>query len=99
MKYINKQFVRWDDLDAFGHVNNARYLTFAQEARFLWSTEEFSSAMRESSLIEMVVARDENDHISTWANDDGIGDHSAGDARPAGTRATTAERALQSRAA
>lgn len=61
MKYLNKQFVRWDDLDAFGHVNNARYLTFAQEARFLWSTEEFSKAMRESSLIEMVVARAEID--------------------------------------
>ena len=61
MKYLNKQFVRWDDLDAFGHVNNARYLTFAQEARFIWSTEEFSKAMRESSLIEMVVARAEID--------------------------------------
>ena len=63
MKYTNKQFVRWDDLDAFGHVNNAKYLTFAQEARFLWSTEEFSTAMRESSLIEMVVARAEVDFI------------------------------------
>ena len=64
MKYINKQFVRWDDLDAFGHVNNARYLTFAQEARFIWSTEEFSTAMRESSLIEMVVARAEIDFVA-----------------------------------
>jgi acyl-CoA thioester hydrolase len=64
MKYVNKQFVRWDDLDAFGHVNNARYLTFAQEARFIWSTEEFSTAMRESSLIEMVVARAEIDFVS-----------------------------------
>jgi acyl-CoA thioester hydrolase len=64
MKYVNKQFVRWDDLDAFGHVNNAKYLTFAQEARFLWSTEEFSKAMRESSLIEMVVARAEIDFVA-----------------------------------
>jgi acyl-CoA thioester hydrolase len=64
MKYLNKQFVRWDDLDAFGHVNNARYLTFAQEARFIWSTEEFSKAMRESSLIEMVVARAEIDFVA-----------------------------------
>jgi acyl-CoA thioester hydrolase len=64
MKYLNKQFVRWDDLDAFGHVNNAKYLTFAQEARFLWSTEEFSKAMRESSLIEMVVARAEIDFVA-----------------------------------
>ena len=63
MKYLSKQFVRWDDLDAFGHVNNAKYLTYAQEARFLWATEEFSAAMRESSLIEMVVARAEADYI------------------------------------
>lgn len=63
MKYISKQFVRWDDLDAFGHVNNAKYLTYVQEARFLWATEEYSAAMRDSSLIEMVVARAEVDYI------------------------------------
>ena len=63
MKYLNKQFVRWDDIDAMGHVNNAKYLTFAQEARFLWATEVFSATMRESSLIEMVVARAEVDFI------------------------------------
>ena len=63
MKFLSKQFVRWDDLDAFGHVNNAKYLTFAQEARFLWATEEYSAAMRDSSLIEMVVARAEVDFI------------------------------------
>jgi acyl-CoA thioester hydrolase len=64
MKYLNKQFVRWDDLDAMGHVNNAKYLTFAQEARFLWATEEFSGAMQETSLIGMVVARAEVDFIA-----------------------------------
>jgi acyl-CoA thioester hydrolase len=63
MKYVSKQFVRWDDLDAFGHVNNAKYLTYVQEARFLWATEEYSAAMRDSSLIEMVVARAEVDYI------------------------------------
>jgi acyl-CoA thioester hydrolase len=64
MKYLNQQFVRWDDLDAMGHVNNAKYLTFAQEARFLWATEEFSGAMQETSLIGMVVARAEIDFIT-----------------------------------
>jgi len=48
MMYTGKQFVRWDDIDAFGHVNNAKYLTYIQEARFLWSP-----------IIEMVVARAE----------------------------------------
>ena len=61
MKYVNKQFVRWDDLDAMAHVNNAKYLTYAQEARFVWSTAVFSSAMNASTLIEMVVARAEVD--------------------------------------
>jgi len=64
MKYLNKQFVRWDDLDAMGHVNNAKYLTFAQEARFLWATEEFSGVMKETSLIGMVVARAEIDFVT-----------------------------------
>jgi acyl-CoA thioester hydrolase len=64
MKFLSKQFVRWDDLDAMGHVNNAKFLTYAQEARFLWATEEFSGAMRETSLIEMVVARAEIDFIA-----------------------------------
>ena len=50
--YTGKQFVRWDDIDALGHVNNAKYLTYIQEARFLWST-----------IIEMVVARAEVDFI------------------------------------
>ncbi len=52
MRFTNKQYVRWDDLDAFGHVNNAKYLTFAQEARFVWA-----------GLIEMVVARAEVDFM------------------------------------
>ena len=53
MRYQSKQNVRWDDLDAFGHVNNAVYLTYAQEARFAWS-----------GILEMVVARAEVDFIA-----------------------------------
>ena len=53
MKYQNKQYVRWGDLDAFGHVNNATYLVYAQEARFAWS-----------KMIELVVARAEVDFIA-----------------------------------
>ncbi len=51
MKFTNKQYVRWDDLDAMGHVNHAKYLTFAQEARF---------AML--GVFSMVVARAEADY-------------------------------------
>ena len=52
MIYTNQQFVRLDDIDAFGHVNNAKYLTYIQEARFLWSP-----------LLEMVVAKAEVDYL------------------------------------
>jgi len=53
MRYLSKQYVRWGDLDAFGHVNNATYLIYAQEARFAWS-----------KMLEMVVARAEVDFIA-----------------------------------
>lgn len=52
MIYTDKQFIRWDDIDAFGHVNNAKYLTYVQESRFLWAPTS-----------EMVVARAEVDYI------------------------------------
>jgi len=53
MKFQSKQYVRWGDLDAFGHVNNATYLVYAQEARYAWS-----------KMIEMVVARAEVDFVA-----------------------------------
>lgn len=63
MIYTNKQFVRWDDIDAFGHVNNAKYLTYIQEARFQWSYFEVKSQGERPSLLEMVVARNEIDYL------------------------------------
>ena len=53
MRFQSKQYVRWGDLDAFGHVNNATYLVYAQEARYEWS-----------KMIEMVVARAEVDFLA-----------------------------------
>jgi len=64
MKFHNQQFVRWDDIDAFGHVNNAKYLIFAQEARFQWSYYEFVKRNQEPTIVEMVVARAEVDFIT-----------------------------------
>ncbi|MFM7889362.1 MAG: acyl-CoA thioesterase [Actinomycetota bacterium] len=61
MKYSHKAFVRWDDLDAMGHVNNAKYLTFAQEARFEWSFMQHHSKGEMPGLMAMVVARAEVD--------------------------------------
>ena len=53
MRSQNKQYVRWGDLDAFRHVNNATYLVYAQEARYAWS-----------KMLEMVVARAEVDFVA-----------------------------------
>ena len=53
MRFQSKQSVHWGDLDAFGHVNNATYLVYAQEARYEWS-----------KMIEMVVARAEVDFLA-----------------------------------
>ncbi|MFM8621191.1 MAG: acyl-CoA thioesterase [Candidatus Nanopelagicaceae bacterium] len=56
--------IRWADLDAFKHINNAAYLVYMQEARadFTW----FARIARgeEPLLADMVVARAEVDFIS-----------------------------------
>jgi len=63
MRHLTKAHVRWDDLDAFGHVNNAAYLTYMQEARsnFTWYSRK--AAGLEPLLSTMVVARAEVDFI------------------------------------
>ena len=64
MKYHHKAFVRWDDLDAMGHVNNAKYLTFAQEARFEWSFVQPSQKNNRPGILEMVVAHADVDFLA-----------------------------------
>ena len=63
MIYTNQQFVRWDDIDAFGHVNNAKYLTYIQEARFQWSWYQYASKNEKPTLVEMVVAKADVDYL------------------------------------
>ena len=60
--FVHRQNVRFRDVDAMGHVNNAVFLTYVEEARFAF--------MRELGLVEsledltMVVARAEVDFRS-----------------------------------
>ena len=63
MRYLAKVHVRWDDLDAFGHINNAKYLTYVQEARsdFTWFSRQ--KAGKTPLLFDMVVARAEVDFL------------------------------------
>jgi acyl-CoA thioester hydrolase len=63
MRHLTKAHVRWDDLDAFGHVNNATYLTYIQEARanFTWYSRKEQGL--EPMLADMVVGRAEVDFV------------------------------------
>ena len=63
MRYNAKAHVRWDDVDAFGHVNNAMYLTYVQEARveMLWRSR--TDIGLEPILSDMVVAHAEVDFL------------------------------------
>ena len=33
---VTEHSLRWSDMDAFGHVNNGRFLTYFEEARLVW---------------------------------------------------------------
>ena len=63
MKFTSKVFVRWADLDAFGHVNNAVYLTYAELARVEWGSKQFAPKQGSSVLVEMTVAHSEIDYL------------------------------------
>ena len=49
---------RWGDMDAMNHVNNARYLDYAQEARVSFFLELMGAARA-----PLVVARQEVDYL------------------------------------
>ena len=63
MKFTSKVFVRWADLDAFGHVNNAVYLTYSELARVDWGGKQFAPQDPGSVLVEMTVAHSEVDYL------------------------------------
>jgi acyl-CoA thioester hydrolase len=63
MRHHGKTYVRWNDLDAFGHINNANYLTFIQEVRadFTWYSR-IAKGLK-PMFSDMVVARAEIDYL------------------------------------
>ncbi|WP_091562138.1 acyl-CoA thioesterase [Micromonospora pattaloongensis] len=62
-RYVYHCALRWSDLDAYGHVNNARFLTLYEEARVAlmfvggraWGVGSFSDGV--------VIARHEIDYL------------------------------------
>jgi acyl-CoA thioester hydrolase len=63
MRHHGKTYVRWNDLDAFGHINNANYLTFIQEVRadFTWYSR-IAKGLK-PMFSDMVVASAEIDYL------------------------------------
>jgi acyl-CoA thioester hydrolase len=64
MKHQFKCQVRWGDLDAFMHVNNAAYLTYIQESRVDFTVYSRQRSNLQPVLIEMVVAHADIDYIN-----------------------------------
>jgi len=63
MRFVYECPVRWSDLDAFGHVNNARFLTLFEEARvalmFVGAKEAGLTSFEEG----IVIYRHEIDYL------------------------------------
>ena len=63
MRFTYNCALRWSDLDAYGHVNNARFLTLYEEARvammFIAAREAGLTSFEEG----IVVARHEVDYL------------------------------------
>lgn len=63
MIHTVKVHVRWDDQDAYGHVNNAKYLTYMQEARvaLFWVGPKEKGQI--AKFTDVVVAHAEVDYL------------------------------------
>ncbi len=57
--------LRWSDLDAYGHVNNARFLTLYEEARVALMFVEAGKAGVDGFERGVVIARHEIDYLRT----------------------------------
>ena len=59
--FVHRETVRFADLDSFGHVNNAVYLTYCEQARiaFLLDRAVFGDATQ--AEMKMILARAEID--------------------------------------
>lgn len=60
--------IRWRDMDAYGHVNNAIYLNYLEEARDAWVQATLGSV---TDTWDFVLARVAIDFRSELTQDDG----------------------------
>ena len=61
--------IRWRDVDAYGHVNNAVYLNYLEEARDAWVQSVLGAVS--GSTWDFVLARVEIDFRAELTQDDG----------------------------
>jgi acyl-CoA thioester hydrolase len=60
--YVHRERVRFRDLDGLGHVNNAVFLTYMEQARATFFLER--AAIRSLAELRMIIARIEIDFRS-----------------------------------
>ncbi len=61
--------VRWRDMDSMGHVNNAKYISYLEEARVRWMLGVEGVSMR-SRIAPVVAATNVNYRVPiVWPND------------------------------
>jgi acyl-CoA thioester hydrolase len=83
--------IRWRDMDAFKHVNNAVYLSYLEEARDKWLLQVLGNGLL---LNAFVLARCAIDYRSSLTQDDGHVDVEVRCTRVGTSSFTTAERVL-----
>jgi acyl-CoA thioester hydrolase len=62
--------VRWRDMDAYGHVNNAKYISYLEEARVRWLHGVMDGARMGSGISPVVANTNVNYRRPiVWPND------------------------------
>jgi len=88
MAFSKRVEIRWSDMDAFRHVNNATYLTYLEEARDQWLVERIGF----EATSTFVLARVAVDYRSSVTQDDDEVDVSLELVRVGRSSLTTRER-------
>ena len=92
--YTKRVEIRWRDMDAFQHVNNAVYQTYLEEARDEWFIQVLGNGLL---LNAFVLARCAVDYRSPLTQEDGDVDVELRCTRVGTSSITTSERILSAR--
>ena len=72
MRYVHHAAVRWSDMDVYGHVNNARFLTLYEEARVAMMFVGARAAGLTSLERGVLIYRHEVDYLRPVDYDDKV---------------------------